>query len=352
MKQNFGVTGWRLLMFFLRVTTLGMLAWLVFIWFRSGVNSMPAQLKTAQADFEHNDPEGAQAELDKYLDQNSTDPDAFESVVGICMSFRRWQTAMSYAQQGLRQCNDTTAHERALLYTALSNACFMQGSLMSRPALAAAQQAYVLDPTDPDVLNTLGYVNVSLSTDPAVISHGMQYIEEALAKCSASPMTGRSTVAACEDSYGWGLYRLSLYGSKIGSASSLAQSLAALNQAAADLPKSSQADEKAEIYLHLATVNASAGQQQEALSAVRVALFYNADSKEAARLLKTLTVASTTPAAPHAAALKSPTSGHAAAAKSQLITAAFTSAAVHSQSPVTRVSGGGTTISAHSLSFP
>ncbi len=329
MKKTNGYSGWRLLMFLLRVTTLGMLAWLLFVWFQSDLTKVPQQIKTANADFVHNDPEAAHATLDQYLLQHSTNARAFQRVVGLCMNFRQWQTAMSYAQQGLRQCNDTTAHERAMLYTALSTACYMQGGAMARPALAAAQQAYVLDATDPQVLDTLGYVTLAQSTDPVVISQGMQYVEEALAKCNASPLTSRSILAACEDSYGWGLYRLSLYGSKIGSASSLSQSLAALNQAVADLSTSSPADEKSRIYLHLAIVNEKAGQRDEAITQARVALFYNSQSKRAQQLIARISTGTSAPLQNQTRQVNSSTTTQAPAAHPPLITAAFTSAHLH-----------------------
>ncbi len=349
MKQNYGNSGWRLLMFLLRVTTLGMLAWLVFMWFQSEMQRTPAQIKTAQADFVRNDPEAAHATLDQYLLRHSTNPEAFERVIGLCMNFRQWQTAMSYAQQGLRQCNDTTAHERAALYTALSDACYMQGGPMARPSLAAARQAYVLDPTDPGVLNTLGYVTLSLSTDPLEISRGMQYVEEALKRGNATPLTNAGVLAECEDSYAWGLYRLSIYGSKIGSASSLSQALAALNQAVADLPKSAPASAKAKLYIHLAIVNEKAGQAKEAITAARVALFYDSQSKRAQRIIARLSSGGTSVLHSNTKEAKSTSSSQGSSAPSHLITAAFTSTHINSYVPHGVAHSTNTTVVTHNL---
>ncbi len=299
---------WNILISLLRVAMLVTAGWFLLLWVENRNTGIPTAFKLVKKDFQQNDTAAAQSHINGYLAAHSTSARAFQYASLLCLNYNHPCMAADYARQGLRQCSNISGSSRARLYLLLSQALYSQGPAMVQQAEAAAQQAITLAPNSPDALNQAGYILAATSTSPTEIEEGLNNIRRALTLAThpfmlSSEQISQAQIASYEDSYGWALYRLSIYGQPQQAANTLSQAVAALNQAVSDLPVHSPDHTSTSImYYHLALAAMHANHRGLAQSAAQTALFYNASSRRARKLLADIAKHNDSPQPPTPAA--------------------------------------------------
>ncbi len=228
------------------------------------------------------DETGASADFQQYLTQHSDDVNAYIQVGTIYLNNNHPHSTAKIAEMALHDIGSMSRSQRARLYILLSLAYHKEGGEMQKPALAAAHEALGFEPKNPDALNCLGYLMISTSKSAEGISIGLNYIEKAISENQQNIelRSDPTENAALNDSYGWGLYNLSLYSAQPQALQSLNHAQSVLKIASDEIPPKSPPELIKTINYHLAVTCYKTGHLNEALTALNTALLYDPASRE------------------------------------------------------------------------
>lgn len=228
------------------------------------------------------DETGASADFQQYLTQHSDDVNAYIQIGNIYLENNHPHSTAKIAEMALHDIGAMSNSQRSRLYILLSMAYHKEGEGMQGPALAAAHEAVGLEKNSPDALNCLGYLMISTNKSEGGIIVGLAYIEKAITKnqqdieLSGDP----SENAVLNDSYGWGLYNLSLCSPQPEALRALNHAQTVLRMASDEIPPNSSPEIIKTINYHLAVTCYKTGHINEALTALNTALLYDPTSRE------------------------------------------------------------------------
>lgn len=245
--------------------------------------ALPKQLQTARQALIQGNEQLASSIFDSYLSSRATNPQANQFVLAACDTLPSHpKTLLHYAYQAVKNCRQADDATRAELYVTEAEAYSEQKPPLGERVKAAAQQALVLQPHDPQIQNAVGYLIADTSCDMTDLDQAESLIIRALQKLQ-NPITDndRQMLALCEDSYGWALYRKGCCGSPANAQREYDRAANALLQASVDIPSDTPASEARVVFYHLGEAYKQAGKLEQAIQAFRVAIHYDPSYSQA-----------------------------------------------------------------------
>lgn len=131
-------------------------------------------------------------------------------IIETCKQQKQWNLALEYIRRSLKVADQQDSSSRAMLLSQLVNTLSeAKPANWKTEALQVAEQAYSLQPNDPEMMNLYGYILADLTDDPANLQKAFELLSKALemAKGRVQDLSGQVLLSAVLDSYGWVLYK-------------------------------------------------------------------------------------------------------------------------------------------------
>ena len=270
MRQPSGLlTALQLVLRLVLAVGLGVIGWVLIA---QVMHRQSPDLQQASVELHKGDTLKARFYLDAYVHAAPTAAATYEDVSGLLTASGQWPMAEEYLQRGIQACRGVSNTDLALLHSNLAMAYAQTDT--EKPqfrAISEASTAQKIDPSNPLVLNTLGYLMIENDQN---VPLAKQYLADALrtVRKNGDASSAPALLPMIEDSYGWALYKMKEYKGAVDVLTQASDHMSALGSRAESLDV---------IYYHLGMAFMKAGRAQDARNALNVSLEYNPTNAKA-----------------------------------------------------------------------
>jgi tetratricopeptide (TPR) repeat protein len=221
----------------------------------------------------------AQHFFDSVLSERPDEPEIYLRIFQECQKYRHWNLLVQYGERGVLDCRYASMPIRSVFHISLTYGYL--GLEKRREALLEAKRAWELNRNEPILMNHYGFILADLANSPEDLNRAEQLILNALQKLRplATTPEGIWNLVTVEDSYGWVLFRKGRY----------EEAVTVLTRALDNVPENVEAsDSLKEMYYHLGAAYRKVERYAEAKKMLEVALYYDANYKNARAELEAL----------------------------------------------------------------
>lgn len=252
----------------------------------------PDQLKPAEQALTAHKDQVAFAALDSYLNTNHRSAPAYSVVMELCARNKRPDLVKDYAARGAADLARASQEERASFLRAEASAYLECGPPSYPLARQTAEQADQLSPDSVESMNLLSYTLAEVADGPNALNdllRAQKLIQEALKQINSQVGSeAKLNLGIYEDTYGWVLYKLALYGPAAESSDRYDQAANVLLLARNDMPDGAPDVDLREFFYHLGAAYARTNRPTQARSTLLIALHYDANYEPALKELEAL----------------------------------------------------------------
>lgn len=152
----------------------------------------------------------ARKQFDQIIASSPSNLPRYLSIIETCKRLKNWELALEYTRRALKAADQQDLESRATLLAVLTNILMeAKPPNWKTEALQVAEQAYSLQPNEPQMMNLYGYTLADMRDDPASLQKAFELLRSALEKAQerVQDLEGQVFLSAVQDSYGWVLYK-------------------------------------------------------------------------------------------------------------------------------------------------